>query len=406
MKGLLLYLIVVGSPYIAAAQSCPPGTTPANWGNTKESGTGHGRNLFCQDSSGRVYATLASVNGEMAAAAFDGADVGAQVNAAIKALGPEGGGVQLPCGPSTYTTTIEINRANTTLRGCGGFSSDAVGQAATELTYRGGLRGIIVSKTGSTLRDFSLYCPDLPGVGILYRNGTGGTGVRLVNLRVWGSNRRGTGIQVGEAGAVGVYSFKFQDLYVSQFEVGLSLYANTHNAQIWGGSYDDNSTGIKIGTEGEGTGSNVQIIGSAIERNTVAGVEIVRADVVGISHFYSEFNPNTPSTARFLKVGTGARSPTVVTVEDGYIAVPPATEAVIELWRVQDLLVRGIYFTGAPTIACVKNNATGVSGIRLLENVYGKGGRPIDNMTGVVEINPDQTGKVYRTAALTDPRGQ
>lgn len=78
--------------------------------------------------------TAKSINAVQNAASFAGADIGAQVNAAITALGSQGGTVYIPKGVYSFSTTINLAN-NIRLVGAG--------RGATELDYTGS--GIAVS---------------------------------------------------------------------------------------------------------------------------------------------------------------------------------------------------------------------------------------------------------------------
>jgi hypothetical protein len=70
---------------LAFGQTCPPGTSPTNWGTTRDQTTDQIRQVACVDPSGKIHVNFADVNRIKYAVDFEGADGGAQIHACLVA---------------------------------------------------------------------------------------------------------------------------------------------------------------------------------------------------------------------------------------------------------------------------------------------------------------------------------
>ncbi|HVP55409.1 MAG TPA: hypothetical protein VMU45_10475 [Candidatus Eisenbacteria bacterium] len=153
-----------------------------------------------------------SVNGVMNAAAFPGADIGAQVNAAISACSGNAAGqqceVRIPQGVFNHATTINLTA---------GVALRCSGAEATTLNYTGAGTAIVFGGSGAQIRDCGMtlgtsaqYGLDMAGhhgiADAVYLQG-GGVQTTLIRVhsdinmlskvRMW--NILGTGIQIDHA---------------------------------------------------------------------------------------------------------------------------------------------------------------------------------------------------------------
>jgi hypothetical protein len=194
-------------------------------------------------SLGSYPLTAGAVNGVINAAAYPGVDIGDKVNAAYAAAslpGSAGMRIRIPPGRYTFTTPIVLNAAGNTgviLEG------DASG---TALHYAGPSHttAIITNYAGAVgagVRDLTL---DYTGVG------SDVTGLALKTSSVWGIFEN-----LDISGFANGVSFPVQLAYIDTWlncrihdnTVGINDAAGVENQHFYGGSVDNNQTGVIIG---------------------------------------------------------------------------------------------------------------------------------------------------------------
>lgn len=136
---------------------------------------------------------------------FQGSDLGAQINEAIRSLGPAGGTIYIPPGNYKLSTTVQLSTV-TLGNSPGGVNVSIIGggRSATLITYTGKTQAIRCtassvsggSPSSGALSDFSLYSGGAPdSVGIDIQSCIGmhldrlsiqgfGAGIELENIRV------------------------------------------------------------------------------------------------------------------------------------------------------------------------------------------------------------------------------
>jgi DNA/RNA endonuclease YhcR with UshA esterase domain len=423
MKRILLLLAVlfpISSPAQIFETTCPLGTVPLPWGTTVDPSNGQYRQYACSDSRGNVVMDGQSSAGFVNGSFYPGSDLGAEINNAIVNL-PNGGTIFLPPGVSQFSTTIIVNNPGITFLGSGGWSSNATPQVATTiLEYTGTGKAIDVQKSGFIGKQFSILLPNSSSaIGIYFENNSGGEGARLEGVQIYGAvitvgSQVGTGIQIGTPPSTGVYSISFYNVGIFYTGLGLYLAGNTNNFRFFGGSITDNLIGAQVGDSAcsSAAGHNIQFIGTSFERNgnnspaSSAGqnsINVYAANVLSIKNFYSEFTPSEGASQRFIDlIGCSGVNPNAVYVQDGYIA-NTASISPIEVARVSGFVVRNVQFAAVGSTSLILNDATSVSGIRLMENNWSSSST-ISSTTGVTEDYPDAVTNfhAYANASTLD----
>lgn len=86
-----IWLCVIFWPSLAWAQTCPAGTVPLPWGVTRDQATDQIRQIFCQDSNGRIYSSTVTDRLVRNCASYDVGDAAAKILACVAALPATGG---------------------------------------------------------------------------------------------------------------------------------------------------------------------------------------------------------------------------------------------------------------------------------------------------------------------------
>lgn len=293
MKRLFVLLGLFLLPSFAFAQSyesrCPAGYKAASFGVTRDLNTNKLREEVCVNNAGQMV-WAGQAGGPLYATSFPGANIGAQVNAAVASI-PAGIGatVMIPAGTFDFNTPIVLNKANIGLCGQG---------PGTTLNYTGG-PGTFALTLGngspSTVRKYHLCDMTITGGGLgavgvfVHRNISQATIIERLSVSGFA-----TQIQVGE-GLSSAYAGVIRDceLTVANGQIGIDLVFRAHAWTLTDnwiiGDFNPLSTGVGVKVRGS---ANVRLINNVIEGNTgdnvylaVSGADPTQATYLAGNYF-------------------------------------------------------------------------------------------------------------------------
>lgn len=325
--------------------------------------------------------TFKNINTILNASQFTGADIGAQANAAIAALGSTGGVVEIPCGTYSYSTPIVVNLSNVWLRGQG---------YCTVLNFTGTGSTTYAISVGNAAAPFTI---NHDWVTDLTLNGGGSTakGIKIlkgtaVAQLVQRNKILGFATQI-EWGDTGSSSFdgtiRDNDLQPIGSQVGIDVISGFHSGTIegnWIGGIQvplvtDTTIGIRIsGSSGSRiTHNNLQLMpGGNVVMTTANG---------GVSGWYIGHNYfETNSTGGLdVIIGAGVNGTTLDTNYHNANTTP--SNFIIQVANTSTATtIVGSTFLNAAT-AAVHNLLTGGNGLCMHDNNWT--GTLIDSLTGV-----------------------
>lgn len=181
------------------------------------------------------------VNQVRNAAEYPGADIGAQVNAAIASLGPSGGEVVIPAGNWSYTTPIVIPRAVSVV-GQGGFNHLGASAGGSVLEFTGSGCAVVVGDVnGPSGQPPQFGAAETRGL-VLIGNAGGSIESGRYGLCL-GEDPNADGSYWASLGALSAYGYRFRNLEISGFDHGVEWGSNAFNIGFSGMMIDDNNIG-------------------------------------------------------------------------------------------------------------------------------------------------------------------
>ena len=211
--------------------------------------------------SGANYKLAASdlIGGVLIATGCTGGDIGAQVNAAITALGSQGGTVFIPAGSYTQTTTI-VKPQNVCIVGAG--------TVATILNYTGsGWAVVIGSATGGMggVSDLSLIGPM-----VFTSGGSSTTG----GIYLGGTDSVSGSPSSGDVGTNSAFSQNIERVCVKTFGTGIQWGENAWCTTIYASQIVANGIGLYFPGSLPNSGERIAIIGCSVYNNIGIGLKI------------------------------------------------------------------------------------------------------------------------------------
>ena len=220
-------------------------------------------------------ANITNMNGILNATDFPGADIGAQVNAAIATLPASGGEVYIPAGTYTQTTTILLPRT-VKLHGASGFSTQlnytpttgwavimADASAAAAFSPQGALEDLSLVSSSMSHANGAIYIGGTDGATPI--GGTASPSSAVNPSTNFGDNTNINRVRIMETGVSGAFGVGIQwgnnawstnifECTVSFCAIGLyfpatiNLASSGENISVIGGIVGNNTVGLSIGS--------------------------------------------------------------------------------------------------------------------------------------------------------------
>jgi hypothetical protein len=248
-----------------------------------------------------------SLNGVLNANQFPGADIGAKVNAAIAALGANGGRVFIPSGSYSQSTTI-VKPRNVSLVGAGAYSTTLTFTPST------GWAVVITDSFGASINYPEGELADLSLVG----PGSGSTtgGIYL------GGSDSGTfngvaspSVGISPVGNYGDHQNINRVRVFNGFGVGWQMGENTWSCTMFQCLFSNNGVSAYVGgSTGENSGENICFIGCRFQNSTI-GLQSADSNQTDVHCIGCSFDYNTSWA---IKIGT-AGSNQCVTIDHCHI---------------------------------------------------------------------------------------
>src|ERR1700676_4205831 len=211
--------------------------------------------------SGTLISGLAPANGVLIATTFPGADIGAQVNAAIAQLGVAGGSIYIPSGSYSFSNTIYIPRV-IRLFGASGYGTQLRWTSST------GWAIVVADQFGTSIypegsiSDLSLVGPtSTDTVGAIYIGGSDAAAST-------GAGFPASPLIANDPAASFGDHFNFNRLNISQFGIGVQWGNNGWSNTFLECALTSNATNVYFPNSTSDSGERIAFVGSSIQNAT------------------------------------------------------------------------------------------------------------------------------------------
>lgn len=289
-------------------------------------------------------------------------DDSAAFTSAANALPSAGGTLLLSPAKSYVLNNWTMPAKPITLQGAGAYKRTGNGASIIQLNHATN-PAIVVGSEGFDARDITFISAST-GAVISATNVAKGrvTRCKLHNNLAY----TGTGILVDDGS-----QWRFDDVYVEYFNVGVDLKQNAGNAVFTGCSFTVSNIGVRIGATAGVSG--VHFYGCDVELNRQAGVDIIRGNNIHWDGAYVE-NEATAVGDVLFRIGQGGFNPNQVRITGVYFGGGPTTLPAIDIYSGAGITIEDCHFTTGFTSYAIKDRtASSATGIRLLRN-YPPGG--------------------------------
>ena len=225
-------------------------------------------------------ANIASMNGVLNANDFVGADIGAQVNAAITQLGAAGGSIYIPAGTYNFTNTIYIPRV-VKLFGASSYGT------VLNWTPSTGWAIVVADQLGTSIypegciEDLKLVGPtSVDTVGAIYIGGSdaaASTGAGFPASPLVG---------VDPSASFGDH-FSFNRLNISQFGVGVQWGNNGWSNTFLECAITSNATNVFFPNSTYDSGERIAFVGSSLQNATTGLLMAAGGSQVDVDFFFT-----------------------------------------------------------------------------------------------------------------------